>query len=112
MQLVEAVESFSTAEPGWVSFKRGQLFYSLSYVPEHNALYVSTMFSTPFAKNAVCGFVPAGIFRPVDMRLLKRAQEERAADAAAAAKHAAKQQQLQQRAATSASALSSPRIRV
>jgi hypothetical protein len=45
-----------------LSFRKGQAFYALSLNEETNSYFVSTQFSTPFARGAITGTVPADYF--------------------------------------------------
>jgi hypothetical protein len=72
IQLIEAVRSYTSPEEcQHLSFRKGQLFYCLAHDPHTKTYFVSTQYSTPFARQAVNGWVPDGCFRPVDMAMLR-----------------------------------------
>lgn len=50
-----------------VSFRKGQAFYVLSSNPDSKMYFVSTQYSTPFSRTAVCGLVPISCFEVEDL---------------------------------------------
>ncbi|KAJ3023892.1 hypothetical protein HKX48_000078 [Thoreauomyces humboldtii] len=50
-----------------LSFRQSQAFYVLSTDQENGLYFVSTQYSTPFARSAICGRVPISYFEQVDL---------------------------------------------
>jgi hypothetical protein len=59
---IKSTKAYVASKDEEISFNCGQSFYALTYHEEKDQFFVSTHFSTPFARNAVNGFVPASIF--------------------------------------------------
>ncbi|KAI9326971.1 hypothetical protein DFJ73DRAFT_864725 [Zopfochytrium polystomum] len=53
--------------PDHLSFRKGQAFYALAYIPERKCFFVSTQYATPFSRTSVNGFVPRKYFEVVDL---------------------------------------------
>ncbi|KAJ3110509.1 hypothetical protein HDU96_006513 [Phlyctochytrium bullatum] len=64
---IHAFEGYIATSPDHVSFRKGQYFYALSYNEETECYFVSTQYATPFARTAVCGFVPERFFETVSL---------------------------------------------
>ncbi|KAJ3107143.1 hypothetical protein HDU97_004836 [Phlyctochytrium planicorne] len=64
---IKAVEGYIAATSEHVSFRKGQYFYALSYNDDTECYFVSTQYATPFARTAVCGFVPERFFETVSL---------------------------------------------
>ncbi|KAI8835324.1 hypothetical protein BC829DRAFT_493594 [Chytridium lagenaria] len=64
---IKAFDGYIASEPDHVSFRKGQFFYALSYNEETQCYFVSTQYATPFARTAVCGFVPERYFETVSL---------------------------------------------
>ncbi|KAJ3327544.1 hypothetical protein HDU76_011568 [Blyttiomyces sp. JEL0837] len=59
---IVATKPFLASSPEFVSFQRNQAFYALNYDQSTRTFFVSTQYSTPFARGSVTGFVPADHF--------------------------------------------------
>lgn len=64
---IRAWSDYLSKEQFHVSFRRGQAFYALSTNLETKQYFVSTQYSTPFARTAVCGVVPMELFEIEDL---------------------------------------------
>jgi hypothetical protein len=59
---IRALDSHIASDDAHLSFRKGQAFYALSADHVRSLYFVSTHFSTPFCRNAVCGWVPMELF--------------------------------------------------
>ncbi|KAJ3109651.1 hypothetical protein HDU97_003127 [Phlyctochytrium planicorne] len=64
---IKAVEGYIATSADHVSFRKGQYFYALQYNDDIECYFVSTQYATPFARTAVCGFVPERCFETVSL---------------------------------------------
>ncbi|KAJ3201511.1 hypothetical protein HDU67_001295, partial [Dinochytrium kinnereticum] len=64
---IKAKDGYIAASADHVSFRKGQYFYALAYHDETECYFVSTQYATPFARTAVCGFVPEKYFETVSL---------------------------------------------
>ena len=59
---IKSESDFHSNSIDLLSFQSGQLFYALSVDDKERRYFVSTHYSTPFARQAITGFVPASYF--------------------------------------------------
>lgn len=57
-RIIKARLAFSDNKSKFLSFKKGQRFYVLSYNENDQIYFVTTDYSLPFSRNSISGIVP------------------------------------------------------